>query len=151
MPLKGKNKNPSHVIGWREWISFPDFSELKTKVKIDTGARTSCLHATHVTLSKRGGKDWARFYYYPLQDSTKVKVEAVALIEGYRKIKSSNGQSQLRPVVNTSILLGKKLWQIELTLTDRDFMGFRMLLGRKAIKDGRFLVDVSQSFIESEE
>ena len=133
------------IIGWREWISLPELDIKEIKAKVDTGARTSSLHAFDIEKYKRDGKEFVKFKVHPDQDNSKKVITCRAKILEYRKVKSSNGQSELRPVILTSAhLLGEK-WPIEITLTNRDEMGFRMLLGRASIKN-KFLVNVGKSF-----
>lgn len=140
-----KKKKEMAIIGWREWVSLPDLGVEEIKVKVDTGAKTSSLHAFDIKKYKRDGKEFIKFSIHPNQDSSKnVKICRARILE-YRKVKSSNGQSELRPVILTNLeLLGEK-WPIEITLTNRDEMGFRMLLGRASIKN-KFLVNVGKSF-----
>lgn len=136
------------VIGWREWVSLPLFCKTKIKVKIDTGARTSCLHAFNVQEIRKGRKKFIRFDIHPLQKSKRLSKTVTAELIEYRSIKSSNGQTSIRPVVETDLVIGNKSIKIELTLTDRDQMGFRMLLGREALRKN-FLIDPSKSFLQS--
>jgi hypothetical protein len=135
----------SLVIGWREWLELPDLGIRRVKAKIDTGARSSSLHAFDVRKFERDGKQFVRFRVHPLQRNTKKTIEAEAEVLEYRKVKSSNGQTQQRPVIVTTVEALGETWQIELTLANRDEMGFRMLLGREAVR-GRFLVDAGRSF-----
>ena len=143
MPTEPKQRLP--VIGWREWVALPDLSIKKIKVKVDTGARSSSLHAFDLHEFKRQGETWVRFKVHPIQRETKTTVEAEAKILEYRSVRSSSGKATLRPVVVTHVELLGELWPVELTLANRDEMGFRMLLGREAYR-GRFLVDAGKSF-----
>lgn len=138
--------SPLPVIGWREWIGMPELGIVAIKAKIDTGARSSSLHAFDVETYLRRGQTFVRFNVHPIQrDSDSIIATEAALLE-YRHIRSSSGHQQLRPVILTSIeLLGRK-WEVELTLAGRDEMGFRMLLGRQALRD-QFLVDPGRSFL----
>lgn len=143
-----KKKKPPKVlpvIGWREHVALPAFAVPAIKVKVDTGARSSSLHAFDLKSFKRDDKDWVRFEIHPHQRSSKGEVLVEAPVFEYRRIRSSNGTSSLRPVILTSIILLGLTWDIELTLANRDEMGFRMLLGREAFR-GRFLVDAGGSF-----
>ncbi|WDP88830.1 MAG: ATP-dependent zinc protease [Desulfobacter sp.] len=133
------------VIGWREWVSLPDLGVNQIKVKVDTGARSSSLHAIKLNLFERDGEKWVRFQINPLQEKTTHKVTAEAKIIDFRSIRSSNGMEEMRPVISTHISLLGLEWPIELTLSNRDEMGFRMLLGRQAFRD-RFYVDAGRSF-----
>lgn len=138
------------IVGWREWIFLPDLTKTKIKAKIDTGARTSALHAEEITTFKRGGKKYVRFKVYPMQKSkAKSKWVEAELIEK-RVIRSSVGNQTLRPVIKTMLQIGDHSYKIELTLVNRDIMGFRMLIGRQALKD-IFLVDSGDSFVQSKE
>ena len=144
---KAKVKQLS-IIGWREMLSLPELNVERIKAKIDTGARTSALHAFQCQELKLQDKSIIHFQIHPIQHDSKHTVWAEAELLEYRKVRNSGGQAQIRPVVLTTIELGESQWQIELTLTNRDVMGFRMLLGRHAIRD-RFLVNPGKSFLQS--
>ncbi|HEY9865507.1 MAG TPA: RimK/LysX family protein, partial [Candidatus Obscuribacterales bacterium] len=134
------------TIGWREWVALPGLGIGEIKAKIDTGARSSSLHAFDIHILEFKDKQRVRFKVHPIQRDTLNTVSAeVDLIE-YRTVRNSGGLMESRPVILTDIELMGKQWLIELTLTNRDAMGFRMLLGRQAIK-GRFLIDCHQSFL----
>ena len=140
------HKNPGlPVIGWREWVGLPDFGIKAIKAKVDTGARSSSLHAFDQQLFERDGGEWVRFKIHPVQRKRNDSVKAEAMIHEFRSVRSSSGESALRPVVITNVELLGITWPIELTLASRDEMGFRMLLGREAFR-GRFLVDAGKSF-----
>ena len=145
MPRKSKTKNDTPVIGWREWVELTELGCGKIKVKVDTGARSSALHAFNVKEFEKDGETWVKFDVHPDQDSGKKTISTEAKVLEYRKVKSSSGKATLRPVIVTTITLMAEAWQVELTLANRDEMGFRMLLGRQAIR-GRFLVDTGNSF-----
>ena len=134
------------IIGWREWVSLPDLDVPQIKAKVDTGARTSALHVFDLEVFTREGAEWARFGIHPIQRSADEAVAAEAPLTGWRSVRSSNGRSERRPVLMTSITLFGLRWPLELTLTNRDQMGFRMLLGRQAVRR-RFLVDPGRSFL----
>lgn len=136
------------LIGWRENLILPDLGIKSIKAKIDTGARTSALHAVDCHEFIHEGKTMIRFGIHPLQRNNKETVLAVAELMEYRKITNSGGHAQTRPVILTTVHLGEHQWQVELTLTNRDVMGFRMLLGRQAVKN-RFAVDPGKSFLQS--
>lgn len=140
-----KSAPPSKIIGWREWLLLPDLGIEAVKAKIDTGARTSSLHAAHIKKFERDGKDWVRFDVHPLQRNTRICVHAEAEVLEFREIRSSSGHSDRRPVVMTTVTWNGESWPVELTLSSRDKMGFRMLLGREAVR-GRFLVDAGGSW-----
>lgn len=134
------------LIGWREWIVFPDFENARVKAKVDTGARTSAIHAEDITLIE--GKDGTRvdFLVHPNQDDDDNVVECSAKLIDRRTITDSGGHKEERFIVQANIQLGGKTFPIELSLTDRDSMGFRMLLGRTAMKK-RFRVQPDRSFL----
>jgi hypothetical protein len=136
------------IIGWREKVALPELGIREIKAKIDTGARSSALHAFDIEIIKRGGKQIVRFSVHPYQRDNRHTVTAEAELLDRRQVRNSGGQTQIRPVIQTIVELGGDRWSIELTLTNRDVMGFRMLLGRQAIRQ-RFLVDASRSFLHS--
>lgn len=133
-------------MGWREWVALPDLGVGRIKVKVDTGARSSSLHAFDLEHFDRDGEGWVRFKVHPVQRSSRETVEVEAAVIERRSVKSSSGHEALRPVIATDVELGGERWTIELTLTRRDAMGFRMLLGRQAVR-GRCLVDPGGSFL----
>lgn len=134
------------ALGWREWLALPDLGVGAIKAKIDTGARSSTLHAFAVTPFERGGRPWVRFTVHPVQRSAYPTVETESPLHDERLIRDSGGKEQLRPVILTTVEVDGERWPIELTLTNRDAMGFRMLLGRQAIR-GRFVVDAGRSYL----
>lgn len=133
------------VIGWREWIGIPDLGIEFIKAKVDTGARTSSLHAFNLREIKKDGTPHLRFDIHPEQRSSDPTVRVELPLVAYRKVRDSGGKVELRPVVKTAVRVRGILVPIELTLTRRDSMGFRMLLGRQAIRR-RFLVDPGGSY-----
>jgi hypothetical protein len=135
-------------IGWREWISLPDLQIDRIKAKIDTGARTSALHAFALHPFKEGNRDKIRFDIHPLQNNVNVVITCVADIVDKRMVTDSGGHREERFVIQTNMLLGGKKFPIEVTLTERDSMLFRMLLGRSAIRR-RFIVNPGRSFLRS--
>lgn len=144
----------SATIGWREWVLLPDFGRdgAEVKAKVDTGARTSSLHAYDIEEVERDGDSWLRFRFHPIQRDEETVIEAEARLVDRRRVTASNGQSEIRYVVETDLQLDGQAFPIELTLTRRDAMGFRMLIGRRALR-GRYLVDPRRSFrsVESKE
>jgi hypothetical protein len=140
--------SPRVVIGWREWLALPELSIPAIKAKTDTGARTSALHAYFTETFRRKGKSYVRFGVHPLQHRSDVSRACVAPLLDRRMVRDSGGHRQRRFVIETRLRLGDLEWTAELTLTARDTMLFRMLLGRTAMK-GRFLVDPQSSYLAS--
>ncbi|KPK17393.1 MAG: hypothetical protein AMJ62_01385 [Myxococcales bacterium SG8_38] len=134
------------VIGWREWVALPDLGISRIKAKVDTGARSSSLHAYDIEVFSRGPRDYVRFVVHPVQRETKTTIHCIAELHEHRHVKSSSGHREYRPIIRTSLELGAERWPIDLTLTTRDAMGFRMLLGREAIR-GRFVVEPGRSYL----
>jgi hypothetical protein len=140
-----EDKKPNlPVIGWREWIGLPEFGIKAIKAKVDTGARSSSLHAFDLEEFEQDGK-WVRFKLHPVQRKNERIVVAEAKVLEYRSVRSSSGKAARRPVIVTNIELLGLTWPVELTLANRDEMGFRMLLGREAFRR-RFLVDAGKSY-----
>ena len=137
------------LVGWREWIGLPDFGIASIKVKVDTGARSSAIHAINIEQFEQDGRRRVRFQVAPIQNDGDRLVTVETNLCEERTVTDSGGHQQLRPVVITSICLGTAQWPVELTLTNRDVMGFRMLLGRQAVRD-RFWVDPSRSYLQSQ-
>lgn len=143
--MQKSQETSSAVIGWREWVGLPDLGVKMIKAKVDTGARSSSLHAFDLEEFKRGGKKFVRFKIHPVQRKSDKIVKAEARVLEYRSVRSSSGKAYMRPVIVTNITLLGQTWPIELTLANRDEMGFRMLLGREAYR-GRLLVDAGKSY-----
>jgi hypothetical protein len=135
-------------LGWREWVSLPGLGIDRIKAKIDTGARTSALHAFSLQPFKENGRDKIRFDIHPLQRNKKKVITCVADIVDIRWVTDSGGHSEERYVIETPLIIDGQSWPIEITLTERDTMLFRMLLARSAIR-GRFVVDPAYSFLLS--
>jgi hypothetical protein len=148
-PRKRKLRaRPTEVVGWREWVVLPELGIGAIKAKIDTGARSSSLHAYDMKRFKRRGVSMIRFKVHPIQRDARTVVQAEARLVDLRKVRSSSGVQTLRPVIVTPLELGGRSWEIEVTLVRRDEMGFRMLLGRQALR-GHLLVDPGGSFMVS--
>lgn len=144
-----KLPHPLITIGWREYISLPEFHLPAIRAKIDTGAASSAIHATRIEYFQDGDRDMVRFNIHPHRRNIHDTVTVVAPLIEHRPIKSSTGHRQIRPVIETEICLGDQQWKIELNLTNRSLMGYRMLVGRQALRK-RFLVDASKSFLQSQ-
>ena len=138
----------ARLIGWREWVALPELQIDRIKVKVDTGARTSALHAFKLHSFLKDGVEWVTFGLHPLQDNTQLEVECTAKVKEHRVVRDSGGHEETRVVIETNVAVDGEEWPIELTLTDRENMGFRMLLGRNAIR-GRFYVDPTAAFLLS--
>lgn len=139
------------IVGWREWVAFPEIGLPAVRAKVDTGASTSAIHAHSVERFEQGGAPYARFHVHPFfQRHRRISVECEAPVVDERTVTSSSGHSETRLVVGAVFRLGIKSgqpeWPIELTLTDRRTMRFPMLLGREAM-NGRVLVDPQASFL----
>lgn len=135
---KKKKTTAPQTIGWREWAAFPDLGVTRIKAKIDTGAKTSALHAFKVHETQQGGRSVVEFAIHPFQGKARPEILCAAEVKCRRRIKSSNGAVEERIVIRAKLKLGRKIYPIDLSLTNRDAMGFRLLLGRDALK--RFVI-----------
>jgi len=133
-------------IGWREWVGLPDLGIRWVKAKIDSGARSSCLHAFEIHPFERDGGAWVRFDVHPIQRNDTLIRTCEAKVLDRRAVRSSNGLVSERFVILTELEWHRHRSPIELTLANRDAMGFRMLIGREAIRN-RFLIDAGRSFL----
>lgn len=143
---KKKKKRDRPLIGWREWVDLPDFEVTGVNAKIDTGAKSSAIHAFRIKEVMLDGEPHVEFFLHPVQRRKKPEVFCRAPIADMRVIRSSNGQEEERYVIATQLRLGDRSWKIDLTLTNRDAMGFRLLIGRDALRR-KFLIDPGASYL----
>lgn len=136
------------MLGWREWVALPELKLAGIKAKIDTGARSSALHAFAIEPYRQGGQRWVMFAIHPVQKRSDVSIECHAQVKDRRLVMDSGGHKQRRYVIETRIILGQSIIKAEVTLTNRDTMRFRMLLGRTAM-DARFIIDPGASYLQN--
>ncbi|MGS2763310.1 30S ribosomal protein S6--L-glutamate ligase [Sinomicrobium sp. M5D2P9] len=134
------------IVGSEEWVALPQLQIPAIKVRVDSGAKTSALHAVNINPFLRNNETWITFDVFPIQNNGKKLIHCEALVIDKRVVKSSTGTRENRYVIRTALHLNGSSWDIELTLTNRDSMGYRMLLGREAMM-GRMLVDPESSFL----
>jgi hypothetical protein len=142
-------KEPPHsntIAGWREWVSLPGAGVPWIKAKLDTGARSSALHAFDVEEIERDGGAWVRFVVRPWQRSDEDQVRVESRVLDRREVRSSSGHAEERYVVSMDVSISGRVVAAEVTLSNRDEMGFRMLIGREALRGG-FLVDPGRSYL----
>ena len=135
------------ILGWEEWVALPELGLPAIKAKVDTGARTSALHAYYVKPYGSARSRRIKFGIHPIPRRDDIAVECTARLVDQREVRSSNGEREQRYVIETTIRVGEQEWPIEVTLTNRNTMTYRMLLGRQAIADG-ILVDPASSFLQ---
>ncbi|MHA2641803.1 MAG: ATP-dependent zinc protease family protein [bacterium JZ-2024 1] len=146
----GRTRRPTRVlIGWREWVALPDLRVPAIKVKIDTGARTSALHAENIEIFERRGLRYARFWVFPVQRSRRNAILCEAPVVDRRTVTDSGGHREERWIIRTRIRIAEDEWETEVSLTNRDAMTFRMLLGRATL-GRRFVIHPGASFLVGE-
>ncbi|BDY05179.1 RimK/LysX family protein [Ferrimonas sp. YFM] len=148
--MDSEKRSAKRCAGWREWAALPDLGIGKIKAKMDTGARTSCLHAFHTRVFDKEGQPWLEFHVHPIQRDVDTVVICQAPIVDQRDVTDSGGHVENRPVILTLLTLGSESWPIEMTVTNRDTMKFRMLIGRTAMS-GRLLIDSDSSYLLGEQ
>jgi hypothetical protein len=134
------------LVGWRETLCLPSLGIEKINAKIDTGARSSCLHAFRVESFQKNGAHWVRFWIHPDQHNTTFETVCEAAVIDERIVRDSGGHEESRYVIQSEVAIGGERWPIEITLTNRENMAFRMLLGRTAMHN-RIIVDPVKSFL----
>lgn len=143
--MSATNSHPD-ILGWREWLSIPDLGIRRIKAKIDTGARSSCLHTRGLEVYRdASGEDRVRFSVQPIPLKPGIVNECDRPLLDLRIVRDSGGHEEERPFIRVPVILGPHTWEVEFSLTNRDNMKFRMLLGRTAMK-GRFLVNPALSY-----
>jgi ribosomal protein S6--L-glutamate ligase len=135
------------ILGWEEWVALPELGLPAIKAKVDTGARTSALHASYVEPFGPARSRKLRFGVRPVPNRDDIEIQCTARLLGQRLVRSSNGEREQRYVIETPLRIAGREWPIEVTLADRNMMSYRMLLGRQAIAAG-VLVDPSSSFLQ---
>lgn len=133
-------------LGWREWLSLPELKIDRIKAKIDTGARTSVIHAFFVEPFVENNLKMVRFGIHPLQKRSDIEIICDCPVKDYRQVSDSGGHREMRYVIETPVRLGGRIWPVEMTLTNRDSMKFRMLLGRTALRGMAVIPDESYLF-----
>lgn len=134
------------IVGWREWVSLPELDLPIIKAKMDTGAKTSSLHAANIEVFSRNGSDFVRFEVHPDEDDLSVTRLCEAMVIDKRIVKSTCGEREMRPFIRTMLHLGKRCMEIELNLTNREHMGVPILIGREAMMPD-ILVNPSKIFM----
>ncbi|MGK0297646.1 MAG: hypothetical protein ACI9XC_001259 [Gammaproteobacteria bacterium] len=135
------------ILGWREWIALPELGIPAIKAKVDTGARTSALHTFKIEPFNNNGLDFVRFWLHPLRNKRDIELVCEAAVIDSRIVKDSGGHTEERYVITSPVCIGSHKWNIEITLTNRENMMFKMLLGRTAIIHSKITIDPSASYL----
>ena len=141
-------KKIKKIIGWKEWFSLDCIALPAIKGKIDTGAKTSALHAFNIETFYIEDVEYVRFDIHPLQKNKRLVRSCISRVIDRRMVSDSSGKKEKRIVIKSDLKIGDKKIRVELTLTNRDNMSFRMLLGREAIMQAKMIVDISKSFVQ---
>ena len=141
-------KKIKKIIGWKEWFSLDCIALPAIKGKIDTGAKTSALHAFNIETFYIEDVEYVRFDIHPLQKNKRLVRSCISRVIDRRMVSDSSGKKEKRIVIKSDLRIGDKKIRVELTLTNRDNMSFRMLLGREAIMQAKMIVDISKSFVQ---
>jgi ribosomal protein S6--L-glutamate ligase len=141
-------KKTKKIIGWKEWFNLDCIALPAIKGKIDTGAKTSALHAFNIETFYIEDVEYVRFDIHPLQKNKRLVRSCISRVIDRRMVSDSSGKKEKRIVIKSDLKIGDSKIRIELTLTNRDNMSFRMLLGREAIKQAKMIVDISKSFVQ---
>lgn len=144
-PPKNHSERPVLIIGWMEYVDLPDLGLLDLKAKIDTGARTSAIHAADITPFKKGLEDWVRFTTRATEGNDAVTIESP--IHSSRSIKNTSGVPEERIVIRTKFRLARRIWTIDLSLTDRENMTFSLIVGRTALKNHSIAVHTRRALL----
>lgn len=140
------NNSTKIIVGSEEWCAFSDLGVPAIKARVDSGAKTSSIHAFNIQPFRRDGVPWVSFEIHPLQNNRATVIRCEKPVSDKRVVKSSSGVAETRYVIRSVLEIGEASWEIELTLANRDSMGYRMLLGREAMI-GRLIVDPSQECV----
>ena len=135
------------MLGWREWVGLPELNIGQIKAKVDTGARSSALHAFAIEPYRKDGQRWVMFAIHPKQRNSDIFIECHSPIKDRRMVSDSGGHKQRRYVIETRLVLGQSIINAEITLTNRDSMLFRMLIGRTTMNN-RFIIDPKASYLQ---
>ena len=142
---KKKNRRTSLTpLGWREWVFLPSYNDFKLKAKIDTGARTSAIHATNIQIYRKNRSEMVKFQIYQSQSFLDIDTELIS----YKKIKSSFGQTEIRPTVHMKIQIGAEIWLTEITLAHRAKLTYPMLIGRNSLNK-KHIIHSHKSYLAS--